>query len=969
LHKLLTEGEAITKLASQLSTFREWQALDTDHVALEKLRNLGERVRSAINRLADDAVGLTDIRGTIRRLLQDGNDLLARDAAVWRAALRFREAFSVVGEACTNFESVAGSSVRNRFIAERRSLPMICESAETIIRRRRELNSWCAWRRRRAEALDLGLAALVNAAEDGGVPADALEETFEAAYCTWWSAAVIGEDEVLRSFSSAEHESAITRFRKADDEFRKLTAAYITARLSGNLPAEDDESRSPSWGLLRRELKKKSRHKPVRQLVQEAPDVITTLAPCVMMSPLSVAQYLPPEQALFDVVIFDEASQITVWDAVGALARGRQAIIAGDPKQMPPTNFFARADDDPDGDVDQEGDLESILDEMIGASIPQRVLNLHYRSRRESLIAFSNLHYYDNSLVTFPAPVHPDQGVRLIRPTGTYARGKARNNQGEAKAIVAEIVRRLTHEDEGVRSKSLGVVTFNAEQQTLIENLLDEVRGRDPSIEWAFNGEHAEEPVFVKNLETVQGDERDVILFSVTYGPDESGHITMNFGPLNRTGGERRLNVAMTRARTEMLVFSTLPPDRIDLDRTSARAVADLKHFLEYAERGPAMLGAAVHGSLGDFESPFETAVARALRDRKWEVRPQIGVSAFRIDLGIVHPDHPGRYLAGVECDGAMYHSSAVARERDKIRQQVLEGLGWTLFRVWSTDWWTNWQGALAKLHEALTAHLDAEREHVVQALEPQPTDVEALASTRSTTAPVSTAGTGDGSADREEKEADASAARIPGAANEAMAPTTIPTGLPGIAPVTRLSASTATVNATVADHTPNQCDEHYTMADLGGIAFTPDPNLFYAAEYRPRLATMLDHVIDVEGPIHEEVLLRRIARHHGFKRTGGQIREIILAALGRRRPISKESTGRFFWPKGTTNNSRPPARFKGREDDLADVNHICQHELRAIRDRLGTGNDPGELSRALGIGRVTERIRARIAEALAPRA
>ena len=255
------------------------------------------------------------------------------------------------------------------------------------------------------------------------------------------------------------------------------------------------------------------------------------------------------------------------------------------------------------------------------------------------------------------------------------------------------------------------MVTFNSEQQTLIEDLLDEARSRDPSIEWAFSPDGKVEPVFVKNLETVQGDERDVIMFSITYGPDHADHVTMNFGPLNRDGGERRLNVAITRSRSEMLVFSTLSPDRIDLSRTQARAVADLKHFLQYAERGPAALGAQVHGSLGDFESPFEVAVARALRDKGWEIHPQIGVSRYRIDLGIVHPDAGGTYLAGIECDGAMYHSAAFARERDKIRQTVLEGLGWTLFRVWSTDWWTHKAKALQTLYESLTSRLETDRQ------------------------------------------------------------------------------------------------------------------------------------------------------------------------------------------------------------------------------------------------------------------
>ena len=705
LERLRIEGEALDRLDRQLARFNDWEGHATNPDVALSLQTLGRRARNAVGLLADDAQAITALYGTVRALLYDGNDLLASEAAVGRAAHAFLSANSTLQEACSDFEAIAGQSVRNSFSGADKGLDAIRETADGIATRHAELRDWCAWRRRRAEAMDLGLGPLVEALEKGNIPTEEIKETFEAAYCAWWSGAVIGEDDVLRTFSTPEHEKTIEDFRTIDDRFRELTARYIEAKLTGNVPALDDVTRKSSWGILRHEIQKKRRHKPVRQLILDIPDVLTTLTPCLMMSPLSVAQYLPTDQALFDVVIFDEASQITVWDAIGSLARARQIIVAGDPKQMPPTNFFARADDDLDGDVDFEGDLESILDEMSGAGIPSQTLNLHYRSRRESLIAFSNNQYYDNRLITFPAPLHPDHGVRLIRPDGFYARGRARHNEGEARAIVAEILERLT--DLKRQKRSIGVVTFNSEQKNLIEDLLDEARRNYPEdIEWAFSTDGEIEPVFVKNLETVQGDERDVILFSITYGPDQGNHVTMNFGPLNRDGGERRLNVAMTRSRWEMLVFSTLEPDRIDLSRTQSQAVADLKHFLEYAERGASALGAAVHGPVADFDSPFEVAVARALRDKGWVIHPQVGVSAYRIDLGVVHPDKPGAYLAGVECDGAMYHRSANARERDKIRQEVLEGLGWTLFRVWSTDWWTNRNGALENLHQELSDHL-----------------------------------------------------------------------------------------------------------------------------------------------------------------------------------------------------------------------------------------------------------------------
>lgn len=709
LKQLRETGDNIDRLDGVLKGLRGWDAYNSDPEAMDALKLLGNRARVAVGKLADDAESLATLRGKIRTLLYDANDLLAPEAPVGRVINDVKATFEAFTALKSQFEVLIGSTLDEHLSAEKPALEALSAQCQEIVDHHISLKDWCAWVRRRSEALDYQLGPLVDAIESGSVAAADIEDVFEAAYCTWWSSALIGEDDVLRTFSSPEHEAAIHNFRELDTRFSELTAQYIAANLAGSIPDQEGIQKSSSWGVLRHELQKKMRHKPVREMMETIPDAITSLAPCLMMSPLSIAQFLSPGQALFDVVIFDEASQITVWDAVGSLARGKQIIVAGDPKQMPPTNFFGRSDDDPDGDVDGEGDLESILDELMGASIPQRVLNLHYRSRRESLIAFSNSRYYDNSLVTFPAPVHPDKGVSLVRPEGFYARGKARHNQGEAKAIVAEIVRRLTSDDAAVRRQSIGVVTFNTEQQSLIEDLLDKARGEDPGIEWAFSDDELE-PVFVKNLETVQGDERDVILFSITYGPDEAGHVTMNFGPLNRNGGERRLNVAMTRARSEMMVFSTLTPERIDLSRTAARAVADLKHFLEYAERGASALGAAVHGSVGDFESPFEVAVARSLQEKGWFVHPQVGVSAYRIDMGIAHPDKPGIYLAGIECDGAMYHSSAYARERDKVRQGMLEGLGWTLFRVWSTDWWTNRAKAIDALDAALSQQLEKAR-------------------------------------------------------------------------------------------------------------------------------------------------------------------------------------------------------------------------------------------------------------------
>lgn len=968
LARVREDSEAVERHTELLSAQPQWQGLNSKPEVLSELAALGEEIRSALARVTGSSDHLLEARATVRRLLLEGDDLLAADAPVGLSANDLVVASESYSSALEAFEKVAGQKLEPVLPEDRKSLAAVREIADAIQRRRPELRAWCAWWRARESAINYELMPLVLAVEDGRLMPDDIERAFEAAYCTWWSALVIGEDEVLRAFSTPEHVDLISRFRELDERFLQTTAAYVRARLCGSLPDADGIKRGSQWGVLQRELQKKRRHKPVRQLVQELPDVLTRLAPCLMMSPLSVAQYLPADQALFDVVIFDEASQITVWDAVGAIARGRQTIVAGDPRQLPPTNFFGRSDDDPDGDVDFEGDLESILDEMRGARIPELTLNLHYRSRNESLIAFSNSRYYDNRLVTFPPPTVRDAGIHLRKVEGIYARGGARHNEAEARAIAEECVRRLTHADTAVRDQSIGIVTFNTEQQSLIENLLDEARSKNPELEEAFSPDGRTEPVFVKNLETVQGDERDVILFSVTYGPDASGHVSMNFGPLNREGGERRLNVALTRAREQMIVFTSLRPERIDLSRTQARAVADLKHFLDYAERGPAALGEAVFGSMGDFESPFESAVALALRERGWQVHPQIGVSAFRIDLGIVHPDEAGRYLAGVECDGAMYHSSATARERDKIRQGVLENLGWSLVRIWSTDWWTDRAHALEVLDASLCELLEADRERAAEA---NVDEVRRSALEEET--PL------------ERNDEHQQSELSPSSASEQVYETD------GVSMMTEDDYSSVQ-KRNVEPVRSNQATDSEPVLSSGKQAFLwngmdpedlggehayvrtkfdePDlaaePELFDDTAYEPRLLRQISHVIATEGPVLAEVLVRRVARHHGFKRAGRQIRHRILELAKPIADIRRDSAGRFYWPIGADTLNHPPARYLGRDDEMRRVEVICFEELKAIAQVIGERQDPVRVAHALGIRRVTTAIRERIEEAMA---
>src|ERR1035437_115304 len=515
--------------------------------------------------------------------------------------------------------------------------------------------------------------------------------------------ATIESESSLREFFGREQNERIDRFRDVDEKIAALTRSIIRARLAAGIPRDQvkDDIPKAEIGLLRRELAKKTRHIPVRQLLGRIPNLLPRLKPCVLMSPLSVAQYLEPSHEHFDVVIFDEASQIPVWDAIGAIARGKQLIVVGDPKQLPPTNFFnSSGDDEDDLTPEEHKDLESILDELMTNGLRHKRLQWHYRSRHEGLIAFSNRQYSENELLTFPSPDSGLGGVRFKHlPEARYDKGKSRTNRGEAKALVDELIAGLRQTDGPHRS--YGIVTFSLTQQQLVENLLDEERRKYPELEVHFGDAPPVEgePVFVKNLESVQGDERDVIFFSICYGADETGRVAMNFGPLNRDGGERRLNVATTRAKHEVLVFSGLRADQIDLTRTRARGVRDLKYFLDYAERGPSALAAATSSAAnGDPDSEFERMVADRLRTAGYEVHHQVGCSGYRIDLGILDPKTPGRSQLGLECDGATYHRAATARDRDKLRQLILEGLGWTLYRVWSTDWWHDSEAETQKL-------------------------------------------------------------------------------------------------------------------------------------------------------------------------------------------------------------------------------------------------------------------------------
>lgn len=557
------------------------------------------------------------------------------------------------------------------------------------------------WNQKAAEAAQNGAAPLAEALKRGMVAPESLCDALEANLARVRLRAAAESSETLGSFTAQVHEARIADFADKDGKLLKEASDHVRQLLVRRAAAIGNHGKESA--ILQRELSKQRAHMPLRKLLSSIPNISALLKPCMLMSPLSAAQYLSEEMPLFDVVIFDEASQIPVWDAIGAIGRGKNAIIVGDPRQMPPTSFFSRSKNPDEADDAPEQDMESILDECRACGIPEMGLCWHYRSKAESLIAFSNLHYYDSKLTTFPAPVVTDKALESHYVGGIYEPGGSKRiNRQEAQALVAHVLAALRQPGfKYTEASSIGIVTFNLQQQKLIEELLEEERSKDDSLEPFFSEENPE-AIFVKNLENVQGDERGVIYFSTTYGPDSKGAFSMNFGPLNLHGGERRLNVAVTRARCGMHVFTSMKPEDIDLSRTQARGAADLKAFLDYARRGAAALKGSLHGGAGDAEDGLAMAIAAGLEARGWKCHTRIGVSDYRIDITVENPDQPDSTLAGILLDGESYAAACTARDRDILRPSVLRILGWRLLHVWGMEWWRNPQACLDELDSQL---------------------------------------------------------------------------------------------------------------------------------------------------------------------------------------------------------------------------------------------------------------------------
>ena len=551
-----------------------------------------------------------------------------------------------------------------------------------------ELPNWVSFHRTLRDLQNAELLSYIEYTADNGIAVGRIIPTYKRLFYRCHIEYVLSHDEVLAGWTRASHDRQAAAFCEADTEHFLINKAVIRENVSAKKPSVNTMVAGSPIQILFTEEKKKRRQKPIRELLSQTAGLVQMIKPCFMMSPLSVSTFLTSESVHFDTVIFDEASQIFPQDAIGAIYRGNQVVIVGDDRQMPPTNFFNVTFDSDDEDSDDDlADFESILD-LCSVRMPHKRLRWHYRSRYESLITFSNKHFYDNDLITFPSAAADKEqdgaGVDYCFAGGTFDR-RTRTNRIEAEMVADKIFDCFKR----FPNRSVGVVAFSVSQADLIDKILSKRRTAHPEFEPFFSSERPE-PFFVKNLETVQGDERDIIIFSTAYGPDADGKLLLNFGPINRLGGERRLNVAVTRAKDNVQVISSLHAEDIDLKRVNSRGASLLRAYLEFAQHTHSVEQTAQPAeACNDNIRRLEDDVYQFLTEHGYTADRQVGCSGFRIDIG-VRDQETSDYILAIECDGASYHNAANTRDRDRLRQQILEGMGWTFCRVWSAAWFRN---------------------------------------------------------------------------------------------------------------------------------------------------------------------------------------------------------------------------------------------------------------------------------------
>lgn len=769
-----------------------------------------------------------------------------------------------------------------------------------------QLSRWTGYRDRAVKARELGCGDVVDRLRDGRLTGDDAVPAFEMAYHEAVYANMVRADPELGRFDGTMHGRLVREFADMDRQRIAASAVEVVRAHHRRMPARDGLGFGP-LGTLKAEMQKRRGHMPIRRLMEKAGPAVQALKPVFMMSPLSVAQFLAPGVFEFDLLVMDEASQIQPVDALGAVARAKQVVVVGDPKQLPPTAFFAKMTggaDDEDDDGGRVADIESVLGLFTARGLPTRMLRWHYRSKHQSLIAVSNRQFYESKLFIVPSPYTAEAGMglrfhRILQ--GIFDAGGTRTNQVEAR-IVAEAIVAHARENPNL---SLGVAAFSAAQRRAILDQLELLRRNLPPEVEAFFQSHHSEPFFVKNLENVQGDERDVIFISVGYGPTvPGGRVPMRFGPLGTEGGERRLNVLISRAKQRCEVFASMTDEDIEPDFAATRkGVFAFRMFLHYARTGRLTIAESTGR---DHDSVFEEQVARALQARGYQVHLQVGLAGFYIDLAVADEERPGRYLLGIECDGASYHDARSARDRDRLRQSVLESHGWTIHRIWSTDWF---QRPTEQLELVIARIEAAKAEHdAFEAGRPRtavPVEIVAI--------------------EREDATEIGLARPAESAGNDATA--------------------NLYIEATVTKPAHRLEELHDTPTGV--------------------LSMLADEVVATEGPVHLDEVVARIREAWGLKRAGGRIQSAVARAVDvsvRTGRLARE--GDFLSVPGREPEVRDRTHVRSptlRRADMLPPAEIRMGALATARENFGATRDQiaQAVSRAIGIKSTSAQVRA----------
>jgi very-short-patch-repair endonuclease len=852
------------------------------------------------------------------------------------AALRWQPALAALAEATGIEAALLGAGEDH--------LASLVERIEALRHGLDAMRDWVTFHGARQAALAAGVGPAVAAIERGELGAGELAAAWERATLLAWADAELAAMPALARFHGAAHHAHVAAFADLDRAMLALVRARALVRFAERVPRVTNLGASPAADVatdlagelaaLVHEIKNPRGHRPLRRLLAEIPTLLPRLAPCLVMSPLAVAQHLDPALPRFDVVVFDEASQLSCAEALGALARGDAAIVVGDARQLAPLGSSAgAADESAAGMTAPEHD--SLLDDCIAARWPELRLAWHYRSKHEDLFAFANQRYYGDRVQVLPAAQRsPDLGVVWRRVDGIHD-AQVRQNRIEAEAVVAEVLARLR--DPAQRTRSIGVVALSRAQQALIEDLLDAARADHPELAAWLEGSPAGEPVLVKHALAVQGDEHDVVILSIGYGPDAGGAFPADLGPLSRRGGERALNVAITRAREQLVVFSSFAPE--DLAGATAQGAQDLAALLAFARTG----GGAARPLDDAPASPITAAIARALVERGWTVRHQVGCGPYRIDLAIVDPNDPDHLVLAIEHDGAAYASAASARERDRLRSQMLAQLGWRVHRIWALDWWADPEREAQRAHGAIVAAVAASRQRrTVAAPRAQPARVAPSraaepevrrAASRQVSGPIA-ASSGP---------TDAVAAWL----GEASAPIAS-----GSAPI-RIAKNTIPIGP-------------YLAAAIPAGRRAPDD--LFAPRHLGELGKIIDQVLAAEAPMHIDVLARRVGAYFGIGRLTQRVTDQVRVALAGRGRRGDEDD--VVWRLDQDPSGVPAVRVAGQgasarraieEVPLAEVAAAARIVVERASG-IAASDLVRDAARLLGFARSTDPVVARVA-------